>query len=605
MLALMALAPLSCSSHAPRPQPVRTPTVTGAPTRALATGWQYQGMTFISWSENGYLLSSTLQSLDRMAALNVKWVAIIPHWFMDDRSSTRIYPEAREYTPSDASVRYIIQQAHARGLKVMLKPHVDPRDGTWRGSITPSDPEAWFASYRDFILHYAQIAADTGTELLSMSNELRSMTGPPYAPKWRALVAEVRQRFPGQLTAAANWGPRNWAEFLRVEWWDAVDLIGINAYFSLTGEPNPTVEMARAGWFNYINPWGGLEHWVEDVKGVADRFARPVLFTEIGYNSNPTAGDPWYTSAPAQPDMVTQQNCVEAAFQVWQNVPYMVGGFWWEWSINPNGGGPTHTGMALNNKPAAQTIATWFGGGGGLPDTSPPSVPTDLVAVADGQTAIRLTWRTSSDDVRVTGYRILRDGAAIATVSETTYTDRNLSPATTYRYQVVAFDAAGNASAPSAPVDAATAGATAPVRYSFESGTEGWLVSERCVNIWTSGSIAHAGRRSLALYLDRTASTTPGYAAVQPAGTLLPGATVTLHVYLKAEATNVRAMPYVQDANRSWLTGPRVTLTPMQWIPLTITIPATAAAPMHRVGIQFSTSGAAFSGYVNVDDIRW
>ncbi len=70
--------------------------------------------------------------------------------------------------------------------------------------------------------------------------------------------------------------------------------------------------------------------------------------------------------------------------------------------------------------------------------------------------AIRVTWSAASDNVGVTGYRIFRDGSQIATVTATTYDDSGLTPSTTYRYEVAAFDAAGNLSARSTPVSAST-----------------------------------------------------------------------------------------------------------------------------------------------------
>ncbi|WP_407344410.1 fibronectin type III domain-containing protein [Pengzhenrongella phosphoraccumulans] len=85
------------------------------------------------------------------------------------------------------------------------------------------------------------------------------------------------------------------------------------------------------------------------------------------------------------------------------------------------------------------------------PDAVAPSVPVGVSAVASGSTSVVVSWSASTDNVGVTGYRVLRDGGVVATVTGTTLTDSGLSPGGTYAYTVVAFDAAGNASAPSAP----------------------------------------------------------------------------------------------------------------------------------------------------------
>lgn len=70
--------------------------------------------------------------------------------------------------------------------------------------------------------------------------------------------------------------------------------------------------------------------------------------------------------------------------------------------------------------------------------------------------SIRVTWSAASDNVGVAGYRIFRDGNQIGTAAATTYDDSGLTPATTYRYEVAAFDAAGNVSARSTPASAST-----------------------------------------------------------------------------------------------------------------------------------------------------
>jgi chitodextrinase len=88
---------------------------------------------------------------------------------------------------------------------------------------------------------------------------------------------------------------------------------------------------------------------------------------------------------------------------------------------------------------------------GGTADTTPPSVPTGLKASASAS-SVALTWTPSTDNVGVRGYRVLRNGVRIATVTGPSYVDTTVSPSTTYRYRVKAFDAAGNVSAASSRV---------------------------------------------------------------------------------------------------------------------------------------------------------
>jgi hypothetical protein len=45
-------------------------------------------------------------------------------------------------TESPANVAKAVDDAHVRGLMVLLKPHVDSLDGTRRAKLTPDDVDA-------------------------------------------------------------------------------------------------------------------------------------------------------------------------------------------------------------------------------------------------------------------------------------------------------------------------------------------------------------------------------------------------------------------------------------------------------------------------------
>src|SRR5207248_783343 len=112
-------------------------------------------------------------------------------------------------------------------------------------------------------------------------------------------------------------------------------------------------------------------------------------------------------------------------------------------------------GVRWNSDPVTVTVSN-----GPPPDTTPPSVPTGLRATAVSSSQINLSWAASSDNVGVSGYRVFRNGAQIATTSATSFPNTGLSPSTTYSYTVAAFDAAGNLSAQSSPASATTPAAS-------------------------------------------------------------------------------------------------------------------------------------------------
>jgi chitodextrinase len=93
-------------------------------------------------------------------------------------------------------------------------------------------------------------------------------------------------------------------------------------------------------------------------------------------------------------------------------------------------------------------------------DTTPPTAPTGLTATAQAPNHVALTWTASTDNVAVTGYRVSRNGAVVATVTGTSYDDRTVAASTSYDYTVVAVDGAGNVSPPSNVATATTPGDT-------------------------------------------------------------------------------------------------------------------------------------------------
>lgn len=82
-------------------------------------------------------------------------------------------------------------------------------------------------------------------------------------------------------------------------------------------------------------------------------------------------------------------------------------------------------------------------------DTTAPTTPAALTAVAASATQVNLRWTASTDDVAVTQYLVFRGGVQIGTSTSPSFSDTNARPATNYSYTVGASDAAGNISAKS------------------------------------------------------------------------------------------------------------------------------------------------------------
>ena len=90
-------------------------------------------------------------------------------------------------------------------------------------------------------------------------------------------------------------------------------------------------------------------------------------------------------------------------------------------------------------------------------DTTPPSAPTNMRVTSVTGTSVTLAWNASTDNTGVAGYRTYRNGVAGPTTTQLGATHSGLACNTAYAFEVEAYDAAGNRSAPASVV-----GATAP-----------------------------------------------------------------------------------------------------------------------------------------------
>jgi chitodextrinase len=103
---------------------------------------------------------------------------------------------------------------------------------------------------------------------------------------------------------------------------------------------------------------------------------------------------------------------------------------------------------------ASSTIGTL-----GIPDTTPPSVPSNLKIATITHNSISMTWGPSTDDRAMAQYSVYRNGIKIATIGNTAYTATGLSSETDYSFTVRAEDAVLNQSGDSNTVIVKTAAA--------------------------------------------------------------------------------------------------------------------------------------------------
>jgi chitodextrinase len=137
------------------------------------------------------------------------------------------------------------------------------------------------------------------------------------------------------------------------------------------------------------------------------------------------------------------------------------------------------------------------------PDTQAPSAPTNLAASAKSSSSIALTWGASTDNIGVTGYRVYRNGALIASPTTTSWTDTGLAAGTSYSDQVKAVDAALNLSNPSntATMSTLTADTQAPTAPTNLKASVG---KSKTVSLSWSAATDNVGVTGYRLYRNNT-----------------------------------------------------------------------------------------------------
>jgi len=337
IVGIVAVAALGPADEEAAPPPTGNPSPDPGRAAELAdAGGFLTGFNLTAYTTGGYASPEVEADLDRLVALGSNTVVLVPTWYMERADSNRIEPDDSK-TPDDAGLSQVIASARAAGLKVMLKPHVDVLDGTFRGDIQPSDPEAWFRSFGSFVGRYADIAASGGAELFAVGTELKSLSTDTEA--WNSLIDAVRKRFPGEITYAANWD-----EVWQVQFWDRLDMIGVDAYFPLSQEgERPTPESLASAW----------QPNVDGLAALSDQWGLPVLVSEIGYPSQVgSTAHPWEVRNGDPPDQQLQAMAYEAAFDAFSDKPWLRGILWWSWRADPKAAEQLELEYTPEGKPA-------------------------------------------------------------------------------------------------------------------------------------------------------------------------------------------------------------------------------------------------------------
>ncbi|MBP1041093.1 1,4-beta-xylanase [Vagococcus sp. BWB3-3] len=212
---------------------------------------------------------------------------------------------------SDQEVKGMIAHAHDLGLKVILKPMVNVSDGTWRAHINffehdvPPEPKwsEWFASYGEYINHYAQLAQETACQMLIIGCEL--VNTDRREKEWRQLIETVRSNYQGLISYNCDKYQENF-----IDWWDAVDVISSSGYYPM-------------------DRWEGE---LDRIEQVVKAFDKPFFFCEVGCPSRLNSEylpNNWELNDGLS--LEAQANWYQSMFQACERRPWVEGFGLWDW----------------------------------------------------------------------------------------------------------------------------------------------------------------------------------------------------------------------------------------------------------------------------------
>lgn len=310
---------------------------------------QQRGFALPTYAQDGYDTVHISSYLYQISDIGAEWVQLNPTWYQAGAHASEVAPTPQ--TPSDSSIERVILLAHEAGLKVLLKPHVDLTDGMSRGAIRPDDRPAWFASYEAFIGHYADLAARTKVDQFSVGTELAGISDDRTG--WLGVVKVVRARYTGPLLYAANFD-----EYRTVQFWDALDLVGVDAYWKLTDQPTTDVTRLQEAW----------GHIQVDLRGFAAQTGRKILFSEAGYTSQRgTTTAPFKPRVSSTPDQAEQAAAYQALLTSFQDQPWWAGVFWWYWAVPLDHSANDALSYTPHGKAAENVVRGWWSKAGKLP----------------------------------------------------------------------------------------------------------------------------------------------------------------------------------------------------------------------------------------------
>lgn len=267
----------------------------------------------------------------KIKALGTNMVSLMPYAFLPKNRNEIRFSKISDplgtrqpwWGETPAGIVSCIDLAHAQGLKVMLKPHLWIGNGTFTGDLNFNTEAAYLGfekTYEEYLLQYATIAAANQVEAICIGTELATLVNkrPIF---WRNLILKIRKIYNGHLTYAENWD-----KYPDTDIWKDLDFIGVDAYFPLSKNAQPTHAETVEAWKIHKKA----------LAQIAAKYQKPIWFTELGYKAHQRSLEkPWEVKTTEPADENLQAMAYEAFFDSVWSEKWFAGVFFWKWFPNP------------------------------------------------------------------------------------------------------------------------------------------------------------------------------------------------------------------------------------------------------------------------------
>lgn len=318
-----------------------------APSPSLAAVSDVRGVVYSNVHRPPALLAA---DLPRLQSIGVNHITMYVYLFVDKPTSSSV--KRGPTTPTDAELGAVIDLVHAAGMTVTVSPLPFWAGGdTWRGEFEPESPDDFFDSWRFFINHYAALSEQHDVEMFAFGSEQNSLQ--EHTEQWRRTAAEARKSFSGPLTYMAT--AKESIE--GIQFWDAVDVVSVSTYFSVSSRAEPTYEEIRGTWQGY-----GMDY----LRRVADTTGKKVLIAEVGFVNAQFFGKETYDPKPSPiPAPQAQADAYAAVLDALAATPdrssFLTGITWWDW--DPFSVSAADATFSPRGKPAECVLARTWGAG--------------------------------------------------------------------------------------------------------------------------------------------------------------------------------------------------------------------------------------------------